>query len=73
MINSARAKSDVMHSRAGGGDGSILTSMERAGEYGGAGKRGEGLPVSDGESSAYDEDMGRLRKRRAGELNRESV
>ncbi|EQL03482.1 homeobox domain-containing protein [Ophiocordyceps sinensis CO18] len=61
MINSARAESDVMHSRAGGGAG------------GGAGKRGETLPVSDGEGSAYDEEMGRLRKRRAGDLNRESV
>lgn len=76
MINSARAESDVMHSRAGGGaggDGDILASTERAGDYGGAGKRGETLPVSDGEGSAYDEEMGRLRKRRAGDLNRESV
>lgn len=76
MINSARAESDVMHSRVGsvaGGDGEILASTERAGDYGGASKRGEALPVSDGEGSAFDEDVGRLRKRRTGDLGRESV
>ncbi|PHH75723.1 hypothetical protein CDD83_4369 [Cordyceps sp. RAO-2017] len=72
MINNARAETEVMNSRVGGagGDGEILASTERAADFC---KRGEGLPVSDGEGCAYDEDMSGLRKRRIGDLNRESV
>lgn len=56
------------------GEGKILASMERPVNYGPPpDKRAQPLPLSDGEGSAYDEDMGSLRKRRAGELSRESV
>lgn len=63
MINNARAESDVK----------VLASTERAADYAVPGSRGEGLPLSDGEGGAYDEDMSGLRKRRAGDLGRESV
>ncbi|RDA86630.1 hypothetical protein CP533_1561, partial [Ophiocordyceps camponoti-saundersi (nom. inval.)] len=64
MMNSVRAESEVMRVGAGGG--------VAAGEldYAGGAK---GLPLSDGEGCAYDDDMRGLRKRRAGELSRESV
>ncbi|PFH55606.1 hypothetical protein XA68_17953 [Ophiocordyceps unilateralis] len=72
MINNVRAESEVMSSRGVvGGEGDMLASTERSSEY--TGKRGEGLPLSDGEGCSYDEDMRGLRKRRAGELSRESV
>ncbi|PHH63247.1 hypothetical protein CDD80_1249 [Ophiocordyceps camponoti-rufipedis] len=69
MMNNVRAESEVMSGRGGvvGGEGDgMLASTER--EYG-----TKGLPLSDGEGCAYDEDMRGLRKRRAGELSRESV
>ncbi|POR35153.1 Homeobox protein PKNOX1 [Tolypocladium paradoxum] len=74
MINSARAESDAMNGRVGGGEGKILASTERPVNYGPPpSMRAKPLPLSDGEGSAYDEGMGSLRKRRAGELGRESV
>ncbi|PNY23463.1 Homeobox protein PKNOX1 [Tolypocladium capitatum] len=77
MINSARAESDAMHGRVGssaGGEGKILASTERPANYGPPpDRRATALPLSDGEGGVYDEDVGSLRKRRAGELSRESV
>ncbi|KJZ76100.1 hypothetical protein HIM_04556 [Hirsutella minnesotensis 3608] len=75
MINSARAESEVMNGRVGGGnaDGDIMSSTERGSDYGGTGKRGEAFTVSDGEGSVYEEEMNSMRQRRAGDLNRESV
>ncbi|PHH68198.1 hypothetical protein CDD82_744 [Ophiocordyceps australis] len=82
MINSARAEADVISGRIGsagaGADNKILASTERAADYHtGPVKRHDtyNLPLSDGESGGYDEDMGSsgLRKRRAGDLHRESI
>ncbi|KND92399.1 Homeobox protein PKNOX1 [Tolypocladium ophioglossoides CBS 100239] len=77
MINSARAESDAMNGRVGssiGGEGKILASTERPVNYGPPpDKRATALPLSDGEGGAYDEEIGSLRKQRAGELSRESV
>lgn len=74
MISNARAESEVMNSRSSGSnnaDGSVLTSTEYASDYGG--KRDDGLPLSDSEGGAYDEDMDTLRRRIGGNLERESV
>lgn len=75
MINNARAESDATNGgRASGGsaDGSILTSTEHAADYP-SGKRDTSLHLSDSEGGAYDEDMGSLRQRRTGRLERESI
>ncbi|KAJ6444702.1 hypothetical protein O9K51_03098 [Purpureocillium lavendulum] len=80
MINSARVESDAMNGRVGGGggpstEGKVLVSTEHNSDYGGHSRRGAAaLPLSDGESPAYDDDMSDgLRKRRAGDPGRESV
>lgn len=74
MINNARAESDAMISRSNGGnnsDGSVLISTEHASEY--DGKRDDGVPLSDSEGGAYEDDMHNLRQRQGGKLERESV
>jgi hypothetical protein len=57
MINNARAESDAMKGRCGGGNGdsTVLVSTERGPDY--VDKRDSGLPLSDGEGSGYDDDM----------------
>lgn len=75
MISNARAESEVMNSRCSGsnnGHGSVLTSTEDASDYDG-GKRDDGLPLSDSEAGAYDEDIDTLGRRIGGSLDRESV
>ncbi|RDA83170.1 hypothetical protein CP532_4931, partial [Ophiocordyceps camponoti-leonardi (nom. inval.)] len=76
MMNSVRAESEVMRvgsSSSSNGGGIGIGGGPVGGpdlDYGG---KGGGLPLSDGEGCAYDDDMRGLRKRRAGELSRESV
>ncbi|OAA44816.1 homeodomain-containing protein [Metarhizium rileyi] len=64
MINNARAESDAMNSRSSGSsdDGTVLASTEQASDY--AVKRDGGLPMSDGEGGAYDDDMNKIPGRR---------
>lgn len=72
MINNARAESDAMNGRSSvSGDGSILASTEHGPDYGN--KRDDGLPLSDSEGGAYDDDMSKFHRRRGANLQRESV
>ncbi|KAK9442715.1 Homeobox protein PKNOX2 [Metarhizium brunneum] len=60
MINNARAESDAMNGRPSGssGDGTVLASTEQSSDF--AGKRDDGLPLSDGEGGGYDDDVNKL-------------
>jgi len=70
MINNARAESDAM-SGGRNGDGKVLRSTER-GDYDTAGKR-DSAPLSDGEGSAYDDDLETLKRRHTANMSRGSV
>ncbi|UNI21483.1 homeodomain super [Purpureocillium takamizusanense] len=77
MINSARVESDATNGRAVGSanaESKILASTERNSDYVARGGRGNARPLSDGESSAYDDDMSDgLHRRMTGDPSRESV
>ncbi|CAP68902.1 uncharacterized protein PODANS_7_8640 [Podospora anserina S mat+] len=71
MLNNARAESDAMSSAGRNADGKLLTSTER-GEYDmGLGKRDS--PMSDGDGSAYEDDLESLKRRHAVSMSRGSV
>ncbi|KAK0710921.1 homeobox KN domain-containing protein [Lasiosphaeris hirsuta] len=68
MINNARAEANAMTARSA--DGKVLSSTER-GDYDMDGKRDS--PLSDGEGSAFDDDIESLKHRHAANMGRGSV
>ncbi|KAH8836225.1 hypothetical protein RJ55_10045 [Drechmeria coniospora] len=74
MISNARAESAAMNGRTGSiMDGKILATTERGVDHGAPGNRRGVKPLSDGEGSTYEEEMGHLGERRASAFNRESI
>ncbi|KAK0622854.1 hypothetical protein B0T14DRAFT_494426 [Immersiella caudata] len=71
MINNARAESDAMSS-ARGVDGKALSSTDRSVDYDLSSKRGS-VPLSDGESSPFDDDMEAMKRRHNASMSRGSV
>ncbi len=70
MINNARAESGAM-STARSVDSNVLSSTER-GEYDMDGKR-DSIPLSDGEGSAFDDDLESFKRRHTANMSRGSV
>jgi hypothetical protein len=70
MINNARAESDAMSS-ARSVDGKVLSSTERNG-YELSSKR-DSVPLSDGEGSAFDDDLEGMKRRHVANMSRGSV
>jgi hypothetical protein len=67
MINNARAESDAITARTG--EGKVLPTTERI-DYA---DKGSSVPLSDGEGSAFDEDMDALKLRRGAHVKRGSI
>lgn len=70
MISNARAESDAM-TNARSADAKVLTTTERS-DFGHR-KREMAGPLSEGEGSAYDEDLEALNQHRVIKMNRGSV
>lgn len=68
MISNARAEANAMTARSA--DGKVLSSTER-GDYDMDGKRDS--PLSDGEGSAFDDDIESLKHRHTANMSRGSV
>jgi hypothetical protein len=68
MINNARAESEA--TSRNNSETKILPSTERI-EFDAS--KGDALPLSDGEGSAFDEDLESLKQRRAANLKRGSI
>ncbi|KAK4448605.1 hypothetical protein QBC34DRAFT_111523 [Podospora aff. communis PSN243] len=71
MINNARAESDAMSS-ARGVDGKALSATDRNVDYDLGSKR-DSIPLSDGESSPFDDDIEVMKRRHAVSMSRGSV